>query len=73
MTMNTGAGGGSSVAIAISILTRAVTLDTEHRYTESLVCYQEGIQILMQVLRDETMGESKKQAIRVKIDGNPPI
>lgn len=36
---------------AISILTRAVELDTKAKYTESLVCYQEGIQLLLNVLK----------------------
>lgn len=36
-----------AVNIASNILTRAVELDNNKRYTESLVCYQEGIQLLM--------------------------
>lgn len=38
-------------ASAISLLTRAVELDTKQMFTEALVCYQEGIQLLMVVLK----------------------
>lgn len=37
------------VNIASSILKRAVDLDNNKRYTEALVCYQEGIQVLIDV------------------------
>lgn len=36
---------------AISVLKRAVELDQSGRFQESLVCYQEGIQLLMDVLK----------------------
>lgn len=36
---------------AISVLKRAVELDQSGRFLESLVCYQEGIQLLMDVLK----------------------
>lgn len=36
---------------AISVLKRAVELDHSDRFQESLVCYQEGIQLLMDVLK----------------------
>lgn len=38
---------------AISVLKRAVELDHGGRVQESLVCYQEGIQLLMDVLKGE--------------------
>lgn len=38
-------------ASAISVLKRAVELDQGGRFQESLVCYQEGIQLLMDVLK----------------------
>lgn len=38
-------------ASAISVLKRAVELDQGSRFQESLVCYQEGIQLLMDVLK----------------------
>lgn len=38
-------------ASAISVLKRAVELDQSGRFQESLVCYQEGIQLLMDVLK----------------------
>ena len=36
---------------AISILKRAVELDNSRRFDESLTCYQEGVGLLMQVLK----------------------
>ena len=38
-------------ASAISLLTRAVEMDTQRQFTQALVCYQEGIQLLMDVLK----------------------
>jgi len=48
MTHNLVAGMETS---AISVLKRAVELDHGGRFQESLVCYQEGIQLLMDVLK----------------------
>lgn len=39
---------------AISVLKRAVELDQSSRFQESLVCYQEGIQLLIGVLKGNT-------------------
>ena len=39
------------VKFASSILVRAVELDKDGRYTESLVCYQEGLNLLMDSLK----------------------
>lgn len=36
---------------AVSVLKRAVELDQSSRFQESLVCYQEGIQLLIDVLK----------------------
>ena len=36
---------------AISLLKRAVELDTKKRYTEALVCYKEGLNLLMEVIK----------------------
>ena len=36
---------------AASVLKRAVELDTQKRFTESLVCYQEGLQLLMEAVK----------------------
>lgn len=36
---------------AACVLKRAVELDTAKRFTESLVCYQEGLQLLMEALK----------------------
>ncbi|XP_037662975.1 MIT domain-containing protein 1 isoform X2 [Choloepus didactylus] len=49
---------------AVAMLTRAVELDSESRYQQALVCYQEGIDLLMQVLKD---GKYHKQ---IKIEEN---
>lgn len=38
---------------AISILKRAVELDNSKRFDEALTCYQEGVALLMQVLKSE--------------------
>ena len=36
---------------AISLLKRAVDLDQKKRWTESLLCYKEGLHILMEVIK----------------------
>lgn len=36
---------------AATVLTRAVELDTSKRFTEALVCYQEGLQLLMEAVK----------------------
>lgn len=56
------------LSIATPILIRAVTLDNEGRYTESLVCYQEGISILLEA-RKTISDEVKKTKIRIKTEG----
>ena len=38
-------------AAGINLLTRAVELDTGRRFTEAIVCYQEGIALLLDVLK----------------------
>lgn len=38
-------------ASAVSVLKRAVELDQSERFQESLICYQEGIQLLMDALK----------------------
>lgn len=38
---------------AAAVLKRAVELDAESRYQQALVCYQEGIDLLLQVLKGE--------------------
>lgn len=42
---------GGLEASGISLIKRAIELDTAKRYTECLICYQEGIQILLQVIK----------------------
>ncbi len=56
------------VTYASSVLTRAVTLDMNKKYTESLVCYQEGIQILMEALKNMSE-EAQKEKLRAKVQG----
>ncbi|MGH0122131.1 UNVERIFIED_CONTAM: hypothetical protein FKN15_060555 [Acipenser sinensis] len=53
---------------AVTVLTRAVELDTSSRFQESLICYQEGIQLLLDVLKT-TKDDSKKPHYRQKIKG----
>ncbi|XP_071775873.1 MIT domain-containing protein 1 isoform X2 [Centroberyx gerrardi] len=55
-------------ASAVSVLKRAVELDQSSRFQESLVCYQEGIQLLMDVLK-AVKDDSKKGHYRAKIKG----
>uniref|UniRef100_A0A1A8JHH5 MIT, microtubule interacting and transport, domain containing 1 n=1 Tax=Nothobranchius kuhntae TaxID=321403 RepID=A0A1A8JHH5_NOTKU len=55
-------------ASAVSVLKRAVELDQSGRFQESLVCYQEGIQLLMDVLK-VSKDESKRGHYREKIKG----
>ncbi|KAI4805947.1 hypothetical protein KUCAC02_010539 [Chaenocephalus aceratus] len=54
---------------AISVLKRAVELDHSGRFQESLVCYQEGIQLLMDVLKASVKDDSKRGHYREKIKG----
>ncbi|KAM7318812.1 hypothetical protein ACRRTK_021924 [Alexandromys fortis] len=51
---------------AVAVLKRAVELDAESRYQQALVCYQEGIDMLLQVLKG-TKDASKRCAFRQKI------
>ena len=38
---------------ASDLLKRAVELDTALKYSESLICYEEGIQMLIRLMRGE--------------------
>jgi hypothetical protein len=40
---------------AISILKRAVDLDASKRYDEAVTCYQEGLQLLLEVIKGQTL------------------
>ncbi|CAM5077904.1 unnamed protein product [Eretmochelys imbricata] len=63
------AGPGAVAALeppAVATLKRAVELDSASRFQESLVCYQEGIDLLLQVLK-ATKDETKKAHYRQKI------
>ncbi|GJQ73929.1 hypothetical protein Trydic_g18863 [Trypoxylus dichotomus] len=51
---------------AASILQRGVELDTKQRYTEALICYQEGLQILVDSMKNST--GNKKIYLRNKIE-----
>ena len=61
------------VTFAISILTRAVTLDTGGRYTEAFVCYQEGLQILMEALKSFSDDDTRRVKLRAKVQGESPF
>ncbi|NXQ29879.1 MITD1 protein, partial [Alaudala cheleensis] len=50
----------------VEMVKRAVQLDAASRFQESLVCYQEGIDLLLQVVK-ATTDEAKKQRYRQKI------
>ncbi|CAD5119373.1 DgyrCDS7988 [Dimorphilus gyrociliatus] len=51
---------------AASVLKRAVELDNDKRYSDALVCYQEGLDLLLQVMKIVNE-EKKKQYYREKI------
>lgn len=53
---------------AVSVLKRAVELDQGGRFQESLICYQEGIQLLMDVLK-VVKDDSKRGHYRERIKG----
>ncbi|XP_057237469.1 MIT domain-containing protein 1 isoform X3 [Malurus melanocephalus] len=50
----------------VEMVKRAVQLDEASRFQESLVCYQEGIDLLLQVVK-ATTDEAKKHRYRQKI------
>ncbi|XP_060566828.1 MIT domain-containing protein 1-like [Ruditapes philippinarum] len=54
------------LASATRVLTRAVELDTAGRYPDAVVCYQEGLQLLIDVLKGTPT--EKKEGIRTKIN-----
>ncbi|XP_019956180.1 MIT domain-containing protein 1 isoform X1 [Paralichthys olivaceus] len=54
---------------AVSVLKRAVELDQSGRLAESLVCYQEGIQLLIDVLKAAVKDDSKRGHYREKTQG----
>lgn len=56
-----------SLDAAVSVLTRAVELDQAQSYSEALVCYQEGLALLMNVLKD-TKDDSQKVHYRAKME-----
>nr|XP_006203943.1 MIT domain-containing protein 1 isoform X1 [Vicugna pacos] len=55
---------GSTAAVAV--IKRALELESESRYPQALVCYQEGIDLLLQVLKG-TKDETKKCNLRKRI------
>ena len=44
-------GSGGPEAAAIQVLTRAVQLDGEKKFSEALTCYEQGIRLLLQASR----------------------
>ena len=50
---------GETEGAAVALLKRAVELDMTKRYTESLVCYKEGLQLLLEVMK--TIGDKEKK------------
>jgi len=53
---------------AASILIRAVELDTNKRFTEALICYQEGLQFLMEALKAKGQDESRRAELRKRAE-----
>lgn len=52
---------------AINILKRGVELDTKKRYTEALVCYQEGLQILVDKIKGQH-DDATRAYLRKKVE-----
>jgi len=52
---------------AIALLKRAVELDIEKRYTEALVCYKEGLQLLLEFIKT-IHDKDKKAKYRLKAE-----
>lgn len=52
---------------AIKVLKRAVELDENKSFSEALVCYQEGMELLMNVLKD-TKDESTRKRYREQMN-----
>ena len=52
---------------AITLLKRAVELDSKKQWTSALVCYKEGLQLLMEAIRTgiEKTAQSLKNCIRI--------
>ena len=42
---------------AISLLCKAVELDTKKQYTSALVCYKEGLTMLMDIIKGTQVGQ----------------
>ncbi|XP_043774550.1 MIT domain-containing protein 1 isoform X1 [Cervus elaphus] len=51
---------------AVTVIKRALELESESRYPQALVCYQEGIDLLLQVLKG-TKDETKRCNLRKRI------
>lgn len=60
------AGSGPEVA-AVQVLTRAVQLDNEKKFSEALACYEQGIRLLLQAAK-EVKDESKRAHFRKKTE-----
>ena len=56
-----------SLESAAKILQRATELDTKQNFSEALVCYQEGLGLLMESLKSNTVA-ADRQKIREKIE-----
>jgi len=52
---------------AVTVLKRATELDSQNRLGEAMVCYQEGIQLLILCLKDEK-SEPKRAAFKAKAE-----
>ncbi|XKL66818.1 hypothetical protein PGB90_010238 [Kerria lacca] len=54
--------------IAASILKRAVELDMKKRFTEAIICYQEGLQVLLTVVQNNSTSNEDKHKLRNKFE-----
>lgn len=54
-------------AAAVTVLRNGVDLDNKKRYTEALVCYREGLQLLFDLMKGVADSEKKKY-LRTKVE-----
>ena len=55
---------------AAALLTRAVQLDNEGRYQESLSCYQSGIEQLLQVVKGSSFNVPSSLKLKSLVHGD---
>lgn len=54
---------------AVNILKRAVEMDEKRRYTEAMVCYQEGIQLLIDSIKSNFSSNATVYLVHLSTNG----